>query len=210
MKGVEDWRLYVITDRKLSLGRTNEEVIRHAIAGGTDVVQLRDKEASTAAMYREAVLLRNLTKTTGTPLIINDRIDIALAVDADGVHLGQEDLPVSVARKLLGPDKLIGISTHSLEQALTAILENPDYVSIGPVFSTQTKKAGPPVGTGLIRQLKKKTHIPVIAIGGIGLQNVREVFQSGADCVAIVSSIVSAENVEESVRRFIASIQSHS
>ena len=202
MKRVEEWKIYVITDRRLSKGRTNEEVLRRAISGGADVVQLRDKEAPTAVLYEEALRLRNMTKTMDIPFVINDRVDIALAVGADGIHLGRDDLPVSIARRLLGPDKIIGISTHSLAQAQSASLERPDYISIGPIYSTKTKEAGPPLGVDIIRQIKESIALPVVAIGGISLENVSEVFRSGADCVALISSIVSAEDVEGTVQSF--------
>lgn len=210
MKRVEKWRIYVITDRRLSKGRTNEEVVCHAIAGGADVIQFREKEAPAADMYEEALRLRNVTRTMDTPFLINDRIDIALAVDADGVHLGQDDLPVSVARKILGPEKIIGISTHSLEQVRNAFLERPDYISIGPIFPTETKETDSPVGISIIRRIKDSVSIPIIAIGGITFENVREVFQGGADCVALISSIVGAEDVEGTVQSFKARIDAHS
>ncbi|UCE17861.1 MAG: thiamine phosphate synthase [Gemmatimonadota bacterium] len=204
MKRVEEWKLYVITDRCLSKGRTNEEVVCEAISGGADVIQFRDKEASTAEFYREAVILRKVTKASDVPFIINDRIDVARAVEADGVHLGQDDLPVSVARDILGPNKIVGISTHSLEQALIASLKRPDYISIGPIYSTKTKKTGPPVGVDVIRQIKENISIPIVAIGGITLETVSAVSQSGADCIALISSVVSADDIAGTVRKFEA------
>lgn len=208
MKNIDEWRLYIITDRALSRGRSNEEVIRRAILGGADVVQLRDKGASTSELYREAVLLRQLTRAMDTAFIINDRVDVALAVDAEGVHLGRDDLPLSVARRMLEPHKIIGASTHSLQQARAAAQEGAHYLSVGPVFSTTTKEAGPPVGVNLIRQVKDHIDIPVVAIGGLRLQNVTEVLQARADCVAVISAAVSAEDVEKSVRALKAKIES--
>ena len=210
MKPVDEWSIYVITDRALSKGRSHEEVVRRAILGGVDVVQLRDKEAPTAQLYREALLLRDMAKKMNIPLIINDRVDVALAVDADGVHLGQDDLPLSIARRMLGPEKIIGISTHSFQQARAASLTNPDYISIGPIYPTKTKETGPAVGVEIIRLIKDTTPIPVVAIGGITLENVGEVSQSGADCVALISSIVSAEDIEATARAFKAKMTSQS
>ena len=200
MRSVDEWRVYVITDRSLSMGRSNEEVIRRAIAGGADVVQFRAKEGSTADVYREALRLRRVTRATDTPFIINDRVDVALAVDAEGVHLGQDDLPLTVARRILGPNKMVGASTHSFEQALSAAREGAHYVSVGPVFPTRTKEAGPPVGIDLIRHIKGHVAVPVVAIGGIGSENVAQVLQAGADGVAVISAVVSAGDIEASVR----------
>ena len=208
MKRIHEWKLYVVTDRGLSKGRSNEVVIRQAVLGGADVIQLRDKETSTAKLYREAVLLRNLTKAMDTPFIINDRVDIASAVDADGVHLGQDDLPVSIARRILGPDRIIGVSTHLFQQALDACKEEVDYISVGPIYSTTTKNAGPPVGLNLLRQVKENVSLPVVAIGGIGVDNVLEVLRAGADMVAVVSAAVNADNIEASVRTLKTKITS--
>jgi thiamine-phosphate pyrophosphorylase len=207
MKRIEEWRIYVITDRSLSKGRSNEEVIRQAILGGADVVQLRMKETSTVELYREAVLLRTLTRAMDTPFIINDRVDVAMAVDAEGVHLGQDDLPISIARRILGPQKIIGASTHSLEQVRGATREKPDYVSVGPIFSTTTKEAGPPVGVDLIRKAKEKNTVPIVAIGGIRLENVTEVLHAGADVVAVVSAVVGADDIEGTLQSFKAKIE---
>jgi thiamine-phosphate pyrophosphorylase len=200
MKPLCEWKLYAITDRALSRGRSHQDVIRSAILGGADVIQLRDTRASTADVYREALVLRKLTRTMETPFIINDRVDIALAVDADGVHLGQADLPVSVARRLLGPDKIIGLSTHSLEGLRAASGDEIDYLSIGPIFPTKTKQTHTPVGTRLIQEGKELIQVPIVAIGGIKENNITEVLRAGADIVAVISAVVSADDVEESAR----------
>lgn len=208
MKSIDKWKVYVITDRALSKGRSNEDIIHKAILGGADVVQLRDKGASSVDLYREAVLLRELTKRMDVPLIINDRVDVALAVDADGVHLGQDDLPLNVARHMLGQDKKIGASTHSLEQAQRAAREKPDYLSVGPIFPTTTKDAGQPVGVSLIRKIKESIDVPIVAIGGIRLDNVHEVVQAGTDAVAVISAVVNADDVEGAVRDLKSRIDS--
>ena len=201
MKRVDEWKVYIITDRELSRGRSNEEVIRQAICGGADAVQLRDKGASTVELYKEAVVLRSLTKNMDTSFIINDRVDVALAVDADGIHLGQDDLSVSAARRILGSDKIVGLSTHSFQQAHAASEEKVDYISLGPIFQTQTKETDQPVGVSLIRRVKESVSLPVVAIGGIREDNVKEVLRAGATCVAVISAAVSADDIEASVRR---------
>jgi len=195
------WNLYVITDRRLSRGRSHEMVIRSAILGGADVIQFREKDSSTAEMYREACLLRTVTRELNIPFLINDRLDIALAVDADGVHLGQDDLPVSVARRILGPEKIIGISTHSLDQVRAAAREAVDYIAIGPIFPTQTKQIDRPLGVGLVSQAKAITNVPLVVIGGINEKNIDEVFRAGADIAAVISAVVNAEDIEKSTLR---------
>lgn len=208
MKPLREWKLYAITDRALSKGRSQEEVIRSAILGGADVIQLRDNEASARAMYQEALTLRDLTRTMNIPFIINNRVDVAMAVNADGVHIGQDDLPASAARRLLGPDKIIGFSTHSIEEARAALDEQIDYLGIGPIFPTETKKTHAPVGVSLISQVKVFARVPIVAIGGIKEENISQVFRAGADIAAVISAVVSAEDVEASTRNLKAKIMS--
>ena len=216
-----DFHLYVLTDHSFSRGRSNEEVVEEAIAGGADAIQLRDKGYTARQLLQEALKLRDITRRTEIPFIINDRVDIALAVDADGVHLGQDDLPLAWARKLLGDDKIIGISTHSLEEAMQAENDGADYIGIGSVFPTTTKPDARVVGCGqdarapgleLIAEIKRNVNIPVVAIGGIKQENVAQVGESGADCIAVVSAVVSAINVREAARSlretFLASRES--
>ncbi len=200
MKNVSEWRLYVITDRRLSCGRSNEESVRQAVLGGADVIQFRDKQASTIGLYREAILLRQLTADLKTAFIINDRVDVALAVNADGIHLGQDDLPASVARKMLGPHRIIGVSASSLAQAADAARQDIDYLGVGPVFATSTKDAGPAVGLELLRRIKERFDIPLIAIGGIDLRNVEDVLEAGADAVAVISAVVGADDMAAGAR----------
>ena len=171
-----------------------------AIRGGADVVQLRGKDLSSAELYLEALALRRLTRSLGVPLIINDRVDIALAVDADGVHLGQDDLPVAAARRLLGPDKIIGLSTHSLEQVRAACAQDIDYLSIGPIFPTRTKLIEGPLGLDLVREARTFVRVPIVAIGGISEKNIAEVRRAGADIAAVVSAVVGAADVEAGAR----------
>jgi thiamine-phosphate pyrophosphorylase len=191
-----DYTLYVIVQEKFTGGRDLVEVAESAIAGGATVIQLRDKESSDSKLLEKGLELRRLTRFKDIPLIINDRVDIALAVDADGVHLGQDDLPVSTARKLLGPGKIIGLSVFSLEQARQARRQGADYIGVGPVFDTRTKEdAARPVGLELLRRVSREIDLPWVAIGGINMSNVSEVIETGAKGVAVVSAVVSAPDV---------------
>lgn len=195
-----NFHLYVLTDRSLSLGRTNEEVVEEAIAGGADAIQLRDKGYSTRELLREALNLRDITRKRGVPFIINDRVDVALTVNADGVHLGQDDLPIVYARKLLGKDKIIGISAHNLELAIQAEKDGADYIGVGSVFPTATKPENQLAGLEAITNIKRNVNIPVVAIGGIKEENVALVGEAGADCIAVISAVVSADNIREAAR----------
>jgi thiamine-phosphate pyrophosphorylase len=165
------------------------------LIAGVKWVQYRDKEKSRREIYEEAIRLRKLTKDFNAVLIVNDYADIALAVDADGVHLGQDDLPIEEARKIMGRDKIIGISTHSLERAIDAEKEGADYIGFGPVFRTTTKDAGMPKGTDMLQKIKKHVQIPVVAIGGINIENIRLVLDTGVDAVAVASAILSGDIV---------------
>ncbi|MEO5361573.1 MAG: thiamine phosphate synthase [Nitrospirota bacterium] len=172
------------------------------IGAGVKWVQLRDKEATRLAVYKAARLMKELTKANGLTLIINDYADIAAAVDADGVHLGQNDLPLSEARKILGADKLIGISTHNLEQAVKAQEDGADYIGFGPIYATSTKKAGPPKGHQSIIEIRSHIHIPIAAIGGINEENVAELIEAGADALAVASAIMDAEEISKAADAF--------
>lgn len=197
-----DWTLYVITDAKLSRGRSHREVIRAAIRGGATVVQYREKEGTTRRLVEEARALLTLAHQMGVPFIVNDRVDIALAVDADGVHVGQDDMPAPIARKLMGPGKIIGVSAANLEEALQAERDGADYIGAGPIFATPTKPdAAPPIGLEGLAEICRQVSIPVIAIGGINEENAAAVIRAGAAGVAVVSAIVAAPDVEASARR---------
>lgn len=187
--------LHLVTDRSLSQGRSLAEVVQQAVAGGVTCVQLREKSCSTREFLDEALALKALLQPLGLPLIINDRVDIALAVGADGVHLGQTDMPISHARRLLGPDCLIGISAESVEDAVKAEQQGADYIGISPVFSTPTKTdTAPALGLDGVRRIRELVRITLVGIGGINLSNARQVLASGADGVAIVSAIMAAES----------------
>lgn len=196
-----DWTLYVITDAKLSRGRSHLEVIRAAIAGGATVVQYREKEGTTRQLIEEARALRELTRQAGVPLIVNDRVDIALAVDADGVHVGQDDMPAPLARKLMA-GKIVGVSATNPEEAWQAERDGADYIGAGPIFATPTKPdAAPPIGLEGLAEICRRVSIPVVAIGGINEENAAAVIKAGADGVAVVSAIVAAPDVEAAARR---------
>ena len=193
-------RLYVIIDRAAAGDRDLVDVASAAIRGGADVLQLRDKTASPRKFLEEAECLLSVTRRAGIPLIINDRVDVAHAVGADGVHLGQEDLPLAAARRILGFERLIGQSTHSLEQACTAAAEGADYLGCGPIFPTPTKPGSGSVGTALIRPVIQAVRIPVVCIGGIDAGNIAQVLEAGADRVAIVRAVCAAEDPEAAAR----------
>ena len=195
-----DWTLYVITDRRW--GRSHLEVARAAIEGGATAIQLRDKEATTRELIEAGLALRDLTREREVAFIINDRVDVALAVDADGVHVGQDDMPATLARKLVGPDKIVGVSASTIEEALQAEADGADYISASPVFATPTKPdAAPPTGLEGLRAIVEAVRIPVVAIGGINESNVEEVIRAGAAGVAVISAVVGAPDIAAAARR---------
>lgn len=192
---MRDFRLYVIVDRSASQGRDPVYVAKEAIAGGADVIQLRDKEGMVKEIVKVASEIRSLTRKKKVLFIINDRPDIAFAVNADGVHLGQDDLPFEAARKILGKDKIIGLSTHSISQALEAQETGADYIGIGPIFSTPTKPEYKAVGLELITKLKDRIKIPFVAIGGIEDSNLDRVLAAGARRIAVVRAVCAAQEI---------------
>jgi thiamine-phosphate pyrophosphorylase len=185
-----DYSLYLVTDRQLLAGKDLAATVEQAIQGGASVVQLREKDASTRDFYRQAVLIKEITGKYHVPFIINDRADIALAVDADGLHIGQEDLPLHIARQIVGPEKLIGVSTTTLEQALAAEAAGADYLGIGAIFPTGTKSDADSVSLEELRAIKAKLRIPIVAIGGINETNINSVMAVGVDGAAVVSAII--------------------
>jgi thiamine-phosphate pyrophosphorylase len=193
---------YFITDSKLSRAG-NENDVRTAVSCGVKVVQYRNKNAETRQMYEEAVQLREICRDSGSIFLINDRIDIALATGADGVHLGQSDMPCLTARKLLGDEKIIGVTVHNLAEALAAENMSADYLGVSPIFQTATKPdAGKPAGISLIEEIRAGVDIPLIAIGGINHSNVGEVVRAGADGLCAISCVVARENVKEEITKF--------
>ena len=198
--------IYGITARKFSFGRTNIEVVQAMIAGGVRIVQYREKrpETSYRQMLEECRCIRQLTREAGVVFIVNDYVDIAQLVDADGVHVGQDDIPVADVRTLIGPDKLIGLSTHAPEQATAAIHAGADYIGVGPIFSTQTKEdVCAPVGLSYLAHVAQSCPLPFVAIGGIKEHNLAEVLAQGARSVCLVTEIVGAADITATTRRLM-------
>lgn len=195
--------LYLILDPTVRPDRPLTEVLRIAAAAGVRLFQYRDKQATMKDAYRQALALRQVATEVGATFIINDRCDLALAVKADGVHLGQEDLPVDDARGLLGPEAIIGLSTHNPEQVKEAIVLRPDYIGFGPVFGTTTKADHDPVvGLDGLRAVRALTTLPIFAIGGITPQHVRDIMRAGANGVAVISAILKATDLVAAIRKF--------
>jgi thiamine-phosphate pyrophosphorylase len=191
-------KLYLVTDRELSLGRSLEEVVSEAVKGGVTVVQLREKDASTGEFIELARRLMKLLKPLRIPLIINDRVDVALAVDADGVHIGQSDMSYEDARRLLGPDKIIGLSVENFKDIEAANALDVDYIGISPVYGTPTKTdTAEPFGLEGLRKAVQMSVHPTVAIGGMNASTIAEVMAAGTDGVAVVSAICSAENIRK-------------
>jgi thiamine-phosphate pyrophosphorylase len=199
--------LCFITDRTISK-QTYEDMVRLVLEAGVTWVQYRDKEGSKPDIYRNALNLRDITKKYHAVFIVNDYTDIAFAAGADGVHLGQDDLPVQKARDILGKDKLIGLSTHTVEQAVNAEVSGADYIGLGPVFHTGTKDAGIPMGIQILRTVRQQVKIPIVAIGGISQENVQSVLKTGIDAVAVASAILKG-NIKENAGRFLEIIRSY-
>jgi len=201
--------LYPVTCQELSSGRTNLEVLDAVLAGGVKIIQLREKDWSKKDVYDLAVIFKKKTRACNALLIINDHIDIALAVDADGVHLGQNDLPVNAARKI-APDLIIGASSHHLDQALQAEKDGADYINIGPVFPTKTKKDAPEfIGINAIKTIGPKLNKPFTVMGGINQTNIHEVLKAGARRVAMVTGITRAGNITDRVQALRKTILSY-
>lgn len=191
--------LYVITTELP--GRDHIDVARAAIEGGVSIIQYRDKNASSRTLLNRAYALRKLTKESGALLIINDRIDIALAVGADGVHLGQDDLPYGDARRILGDAHIIGISATCLEEATAAAGSGADYIGLGPIFPTSSKDdAAPPIGIEGLASVRKSVDVPIVAIGGITVDNIEEVVSAGSDGIAVISAVAAANDMAGSAR----------
>ena len=193
-----DLSLYLVTDQSLSKGRSHEYIVEEAVKGGVTIVQLRGKDISSREFYELAKLLKSLLKPLNIPLIINDRLDIALAVDADGLHIGQNDMPYPIARKLLGKDKIIGMSVETIEQAREANNVDVDYIGLSPVFSTNTKlDINTPLELSGVKEIAGFTKHKTVAIGGINSLNAESVIARGVDGIAVISAIVSHENPQE-------------
>ena len=196
-----DYSLYVVTDEGLSFGRSHQEIAKQAVLGGATIIQLRDKERDALDLFHIAQDICAITRPAGALCIINDRLDIALGAGADGLHLGQGDLPVAVARRLAPSPFIIGASVGSVLQAKLAEQDGADYVALSPVFSTGSKSdAGSGHGISMLREIVHAVTIPVIGIGGITLSNLSELFDAGACGVAVISAVVSAPDIEAAAR----------
>ena len=201
--------LYVIVGPDATRGRPVVEVAEAALRGGASVLQLRDKSGDRGDVLPVAIRLRELCRDHDALFFVNDDIALAFACDADGVHLGQSDLPVDVARRILAPDKLIGRSNNSDEEVEESVSMGVDYVAVGAVFPTTTvgKGARPAIGLDGIRRARELTTLPLVAIGGINESNVEDVFRAGADCVAVISAVTMADDPEAAARRLVAAIE---
>lgn len=199
MKAQPDYSIYLVTDDGCLQGRPLIDCVREALEGGVTLVQYRAKTASSAEMYAKALQLKALCDSFNVPLIINDRLDIAMAVGAAGVHLGQDDLPCTAARKLLGEDYLIGVSAHNPAEAAEALQSGADYLGCGAVFSTATKADVKKLGTDGLAAICREKGLPVVGIGGVTADNYREVRAAGADGAAIVSGILAQPDIRATV-----------
>ncbi|MFD2180059.1 thiamine phosphate synthase [Veronia pacifica] len=200
------YRLYLVTDEKLDTVAL-PQVVTQAIQGGVTMVQLREKQTSTRRFLQRAEAVKKVLAGTGVPLIINDRLDIALAIDADGVHLGQSDMPVAKAREILGPDKIIGLSIETEQQLVTVSSEAVDYIGLSAIFATPTKTDTVNAwGLDGLSRAVKVSPFPVVAIGGIDINNASDIFETGANGIAVVSAICGVDDPTEAARALLASI----
>ena len=195
--------LCVITDTRQGSGRDHLEIARAALVGGAEMIQLRDKTGSLRELLPQACAIRLLCRSHGALFIVNDRLDLALAAEADGAHVGQEDLPAAEARRLLGPNRILGVSTHNVDQALEARAAGADYIGFGPMFPTGTKETGyTPRGPAALREVRSAVSLPILAIGGITLENVGVVITAGATAPAVISAVVGAADIAAAAAAF--------
>ncbi len=199
-KSKVDYTLYLVTNRRLMSCQTIEESVELAIAGGVSAVQLREKDCSSREFYELALRVKQITAPHNIPLIINDRIDICMAANADGVHLGQSDIPCKAARKILGADKIIGVSAALPEEAAQAQADGADYLGVGAVFQTGTKTNTRPVTPDIIRKIRAAVTIPFVVIGGVNPDNIKELYGLGINGAAVVSAIVSQPDITTAAR----------
>ncbi|MEQ8155942.1 MAG: thiamine phosphate synthase [Clostridiaceae bacterium] len=200
MNNKVDYSLYLVTDRNMLKNSDITEAVEAAIKGGVTLVQLREKDISTLEFYNVACAVKKITDKYGIYLIINDRIDIALAVDAAGVHLGQSDLKAAVARRLIGENKILGVSAATLEESLKAEEDGADYLGVGAVFTTTTKNDARTVSLEMLKNIKETVKIPVVAIGGINSENAGTLRECNIDGIAVISDILAKEDIEEAAK----------
>lgn len=195
MKSEIDYSLYLVTDRALMSTPTLEDAVEQAITGGATLIQLREKNLSSLEFYQTAKRIKQVTDRCRIPLIINDRADIALAVNAEGVHVGQSDLPAKVVRSMVGEDKIIGVSVSTLEEALRAQEDGADYLGVGAMFATGTKTDAALVSMEELKRIREKVKLPIVVIGGINAKTVPCFSGTGIDGIAVVSALIAAENI---------------
>lgn len=203
-----DCSIYLVTDRGLLAGRMLAEVVAAAVAGGATVIQLREKDLCARDFVAEALQCLEITRPAGVPLLINDRVDVALAADADGVHVGQEDIPAGLVRRLIGPGKVLGVTAHDPAELSQAVADGADYVGSNAVFGTPTKAdIRPPMGLAGLKERYADSPIPVVAIGGIDHGNAADVIRAGADGVAVVRAIMGAQDPAQATRELVAIVR---
>lgn len=196
-----DYTLYLCTDRKLMSTNTLEEAVEQAILGGCSLIQLREKQSSSREFFEMAKRIKAITDRYRVPLIINDRIDIALVVDAAGVHLGQEDIPAKEARRIMGEEKVIGVSARTVELARKAVEDGADYLGVGAMFATSTKGNAKVIGKEKLKEIRAAVSIPIVAIGGINHSNAAQLVDIGINGLAVVSSVIGASDIQAAARK---------
>lgn len=196
-----DYTLYLCTDRKLMSTNTLEEAVEQAILGGCSLIQLREKQSSSREFFEMAKRIKAITDRYRVPLIINDRIDIALAVDAAGVHLGQEDIPAKEARRIMGEEKVIGVSARTVELARKAVEDGADYLGVGAMFATNTKGNAKVIGKEKLKEIRAAVSTPIVAIGGINHSNAAQLVDTGINGLAVVSSVIGASDIQAAARK---------
>jgi len=201
MKPEIDYTLYLVTDREQMIAPTLEEAVEQAIEGGATLVQLREKAASSLDFYQLAKRIKKITDAHRVPLIINDRVDIALAVDAAGVHIGQKDLPAPIVRSMIGTDKILGVSASTLDEALRAQQDGANYLGVGAMFATGTKTDAALVSRKGLKQIRSAIKLPIVLIGGINLKTVSFFDGTGVDGIAVVSALIAAEDIAGEARK---------
>ena len=200
-----DNKLYVITESTISKGRSNEEIVREAIKGGAGIIQLREKEWDKNKIKNEAIRLLKICRENNVLFIVNDYVDVALEIGADGVHLGQSDMPIKDAREICEDRLIIGLSTHSIEQAVKADMEGADYITIGPIYKTRAKDYT--IGINIIKEIINKIKKPLVAIGGINDNNIDSVLGQGVKSVAVISAVVSSDDIRETAFQLVSRIK---
>ncbi|MDK2821662.1 MAG: thiamine-phosphate pyrophosphorylase [Clostridia bacterium] len=206
---MEQWDLYVIITTKSGKGRSTIELVRQSLIGGATAIQLREKEMLARDLVNIGQKIREMTLKAGAKFIVNDRLDVALAVEADGLHIGQDDLPAKIARKLLGPDKILGVSVGTVAEAKQAVADGADYIGVGIIYNTNSKdNVGNPIGLKGLNDIRKAVSIPIVAIGGINHTNAREVITAGADGVSVISAVLGSDDIASAASQLLDQVKS--